>query len=68
MKTVRIAESGALERLGKFYHNRQAALVDRLQQVLDSLNPQEVAVMIAAGGTPAGNDPIRIFPPLPRRE
>jgi hypothetical protein len=42
MKTTRIAESGAIDRLAKFFSTRQAALADRLQQMLDSLGPRDV--------------------------
>lgn len=43
MKTVRITESGALDRLGSFLRNKQAALADRLQQLLDSFSPRDIA-------------------------
>jgi len=48
MKTTRIAESGAIDRLAKFFSTRQAALADRLQQVLDMYTPTN-------SRSPAGN-------------
>jgi hypothetical protein len=42
MKTIRIAESGAVDRLVEFFNARQAALADRLQQMLDSLSPRDI--------------------------
>lgn len=48
MKTVRIAESGALKRLEKFFTSRSAAMADRLQQILDQYTPTN-------SRSPAGN-------------
>jgi hypothetical protein len=48
MKTIRIAESGAIKRLEKFFTSRSAAMADRLQQVLDQYTPTN-------SRSPAGN-------------
>lgn len=67
MKTVRITESGALERLGSFLEKKQAALADRLQQLLDSFSPRDIAqpdgtVWPAPEGTGAGTFTVEPMP------
>lgn len=43
MRMIKISESGALDRLSKFASKRQAALADRLQQLLDSFSPRDIS-------------------------